>query len=461
MKKIIKGMILSFAVLTVALTLFSCAAVGQYDEYDSEGYNISVKYDANGGMFTTNVEVIVDSYKLADLPTNENGKKELMLLDLNDERRGQSNAYTVNNAGYFLAGWYRERTPICNDNGEALDADGQVAAVSGQPVAYEYAGRWDFQNDVIELDPNADYTSNEPITLYAAWLPKFKYEFYRLDNGEKLGEYEIDPNYVTQIALPSWSDETGELEMEKFPSVRGMTLDRIYLDAEGTQPVEGDFLVHSGDYHSENATANNPLMKVYIDYMEGEWFRIYTADQFIANAKYNGYYEIAADLDFEGKIWPSAFMYGNFAGTIKGNGHTMKNISLSPKDSSKRNIGLFGTLGEQANISDICFENVSMAIAVSTRLPEINYGLFAGNIQANAQIEKISFVASTITIDAEVIFPANGTAIGLFCGVGSVGDAEFSGITCALVNNDGGTKSLEIDGNSVIVTTNNEPTVSE
>lgn len=453
MKKIIKGMILSFAVVTMALALFSCATSGQYDDYDSEGYTVSVKYDANGGMFTTNVEVIVDSFKLSDLPTNESGKKELRLLELDDERRGKSNAYSVNNTGYFLAGWYKERNPVCNADGEPLDADGNVAAESGNPIAYTYAGRWDFDNDVIELDPDATYTSNEPITLYAAWLPRFKYEFYRLDNGEKLGEYEIDPNYVKEIQLPTWSEKTGELDMKKFPTVKGMTLEQVYTDAAGTQPVEGTAVAHAGQYDATNATAADPVMKLYLDFTDGEWFKIYTADQFLEHAKYNGNYEIVADLDFEGKIWPSTFMHGNFAGRIDGGGHTFKNISIAPKDTNKMNNGLFGTLTEQASVKDIRFENVTMTIATPTRLPDINYGLFAGQIKTGAVTENISFVDSSILIDAGVQLPTSGIAIGLFCGVGSTGEVDLSGITCELIGDNPNGKTIEIDGNYVTVKT--------
>ena len=48
---------------------------------------------------------------------------------------------------------------------------------------------------------------------------------------------------------------------------------------------------------------------------------VYNVEQFLENASVNGNYEIHADLDFAGETWPSSLTYGNFTGSIKGNGH--------------------------------------------------------------------------------------------------------------------------------------------
>ena len=100
--------------------------------------------------------------------------------------------------------WPKNFLDHVNDKGEHLDANGAVAAVSGKPGAYTYSGRWDFENDRLEIDPNTEHTSKESVTLYAAWIPEFKYEFYSLKTGELINSYSFDPNYVSEITMPSW-----------------------------------------------------------------------------------------------------------------------------------------------------------------------------------------------------------------------------------------------------------------
>ncbi len=449
MKKIIKGMILSVALLAATLLLFSCAEATQYEINDSDGYTVSVKFDANGGMFTTNVSVITDSYQLSELPVNPNGQKEIALLAPNDEQRGKANAYTATNAGYFLAGWYTQRNEVRNQAGDALDADGNVASESGKPVAYTYAGRWDFGKDVKVLDPNGTYSSSEPVvTLYAAWIPEFKFEFYHLDNGQRISDFPFDPNYLFEIECPSWNEETGKLDMKNFPSVSGKTWTGVYLDADGTMPIETATVVHTGTYDEATASAKDPVMKLYLDFMDGEWYRISTVEQFLSNVKPSACYDILADLDFEGQTWPTSYMHGIFSGRINGNGHIFKNITVAPTDARKLNNGMFGSLASGTHISDIRFENVTLDIAVGTISQDVSFGLFAGKIDANAVVENITFTAATVKINAKASI-MDTTSIGRFCGVGNVGDVDISNITAILYGEGSDKLTLEIDGNEV------------
>ena len=104
----------------VTLCLFTACGSEKtpYEVNDEENYTVSVKYDANGGVFTTNTSVIVDSYNIADLKTNSEGKVEIALLTPDDKNRG-NDAFTATKNGYFLAGWYVERT----EDGKDADQD--------------------------------------------------------------------------------------------------------------------------------------------------------------------------------------------------------------------------------------------------------------------------------------------------------------------------------------------------
>ena len=451
MNKTIKAIIAALVLSMGLLVLISCAKLTPYDEYDNEGYTVSVKYDANGGMFTASVEVIVDTYELESLPTGTNGKKQVALVSPDDQRRGTGNAFQASNAGYFLAGWYTERTPVVNDKGEHLDANGAVAAVSGKPGAYTYSGRWDFENDRLEIDPDAEYTSKQAVTLYAAWIPEFKFEFYSLKTGELINSYSFDPNYISEITMPSWDEKTGKLKMEKFPTISDMTLDGVYLDAQGSEKAQGVTVKHTGTYHADNATAQDPVMKLYLDYIDGEWFRIYTAKQFIDNSAVGGCYEICADLDFEGLSWKTSLMYASFRGQIKGNGYTFKNITVEQTDARKQNAGLFGQLTGAAVIENVTFENVTVTIGSGTLQQDASFGLLAGTIDGGATLTDVAIKNSALLINGNANIP-DSTSIGLLCGSGPIGSVDISGIRCEATGENAADIVVTVEGNEVTVT---------
>ena len=91
-----------------------------YDSLNKDGYNVSVRFDANGGMFAETPNVyVVDVFNLDSLKTNANGNKEISLLDPEDSKRGTIK-YTVSNQGHNFVGWYTERTPRVDENGNPL-----------------------------------------------------------------------------------------------------------------------------------------------------------------------------------------------------------------------------------------------------------------------------------------------------------------------------------------------------
>ena len=398
--------------LLLVLVLFTTGCSEEATPYqinDAEGYSVSVKYDANGGYFGTNTYVVVDSYNVSNLNTNSNGEVEIALLSPDNEVRG-IDAYAVQNPGYFLAGWYTDRTET---------ADG-----------YTYSGKWDFATSRLSVDPSKEYTSEEPeLVLYAVWVPKFAIEFYDRASGELMQTYEFNPTAAEDILVPAWDEETGAIDMYKFPEKKGYTFQAAYYDAEGTQPVDTAAVIHTGTVNEATGAAENPTMKLYLDWTEGEWYRIYNVDQFLDNASVSGNYEIYADLDFEGKIWPTSLMYGNFSGSIVGNGHTFRNINAEQTNNSKNNAGLFGYLAEGASISDLTLENVTVTIKSGTRVAGTSYGLLAGTISENAMFENVVIKDSKLCIDSSCYFGTQDYTIGLLCGMGNA-PIDASGIVC-------------------------------
>ena len=429
-----KGILIT-ALIVIMLLVTGCSREATpYEINNADDYRVSVKFDANGGIFTTNTSVIVDSYNLSELPQN-GGKAQIALLTPDDPLRG-NDAFTAINNGYFLAGWYAQRTQTTDEQGN---------------TTYTYASPWDFETGLLEVDPSGTYSAEEPVlTLYAAWVPLFEIQFYALDTGEHLESLSFNPMEVEAFTLPAWDEETGAIEMHKFPERSGYTFEKAFYDKEGTKAVEGQTLTHTGMVDIASGTAENPVMKLYLQWTEGEWYHIYNVEQFLDNASVNGSYVIHADLDFEGEIWPSSLMYGNFAGTIQGNGHTFKNISLEQTNNSKINAGLFGHLTETASITDLTLENVSFTIKAGTRVAGTCYGLFAGAISGEATLNGVTIRDSRLLIDSGCYFGVDDYSIGLLCGMGSA-DIDVSEIVCAAAGENPDSVVITVEGSDVTV----------
>jgi len=412
--KFLKPILLMGMLLALVLCTAACSdAQTPYQVNDAENYSVSVRYDANGGTFTTNTSVIVDSYNPTELKNSS-----VALLAPNDPARGKS-AFTAIKNGYFLAGWYTERTEAGTDE-------------QGNPV-YTYAKPWDFEHDRLTVDSTAKTTASEPVlTLYAAWLPLFSVEFYDLGTGEYLDSISFDPNTAEEIRLPAWDAQTGAINMYNFPARAGYTFNAAYYDAEGKQQAESEVLTHPGKVNTETAVAEDTVLKLYVDWTEGEWYHIYNVDQFLDNASVTGSYVLHEDLDFTDKIWPSMLMHGTFSGTIEGNGHTISNVTLQQTDNSKTAAGLFGTLTDTAKITDLTLSGVTFTVKGGTRMAGTSYGLLAGTVSAQTKLENVRIADSCLQIDSAAYFGTDDYVIGLICGIGDTG-LDASGITCTAV----------------------------
>lgn len=412
MKRNTKAILLCLLLIAVAVFAAGCGEKETpYQINDRENYTVSVKFDANGGYFTTNTSVIVDSYSPTGVKTNGEGKTDIALIPPESESRGK-NKFEATKSGYFLAGWYKSCTV-------QEGSDGQKT--------YTYADKWNFETDRLNLDPNGNYSSSEPVmTLYAAWVPMFKIEYYDLDTKECLTTEEYNPLTDDVIKLPQWNTETGTLDMFDIPAREGFTFKEMYLDGE-QEPVKED-LAHIGYVDEATATAINPTMKLYVKWKEGTWFHITTPDQFIKNARLDGNYKILADLDFTGKYWPTAFIYNEFTGKIIGNGHTISNVKVEQTDGKVTNVGLFGKIGSSAQIIDLKLSNAELTIKAGAA-SNAWFGLLAGEIDADAVITNLQIEKGLLKIDSNAKYALSKCVIRLVCGKGSA-DQITADVTC-------------------------------
>lgn len=452
MKKITKNIILSALLIAAMLCLCACSDNWEapYASLDQEGYNVSVRFDANGGMFAGTSDVsVVDVYSLSGGITNSDGSVSFYLLSPDNELRAQG-AYSISKNGYFLAGWYTERTLRVDENGNPLDEYGVPTSQSGREQGYTYSGLWAFDEDVLTVPADGSYTAETPVlTLYAAWVPYINYEFYAVDADNGTSEY-IETVRNIDMVIPQWSEKTGKLDMNDFPERDGYTFDSAYLTEDLSEPLTETIYGKEGYVDFETATVSAESVVIYTTWMEGNWFKIYTPEQFYNNTRLDGNYLICADLDFEGSVWSPTFVKGKFSGKIYGNGHTISNLNVTQADNSQVYAGLFGTLESGAVIEDLTLENVSFTIAAGSRMQGATFGLLAGSISAEAVLSNVT-VTGTMYI-SENCYPSEYT-IGLLCGSGSTNGVTYS-IDCQTAEDNTDKISVSVDGDEVNITFN-------
>ncbi len=405
-------------ITTLLLLLVAVLAVGcaksrtHYQGLQDQGYQVSVRYDANGGQFTTNTLTLTDSYDISKLPVGADGKVHVHLLPPESQQRDPDFSETLSMPGkYFLAGWYTDRQ-------ETVDANGNTV--------YTYGKKWDFATDTLALDPKGSYTTDTPVlTLYALWLPAFQVEYYDRATGELIEANLVDFTLGNELELPAWNEKTGELDMNDFPEVAGKTFTAAYLDDQGTQPVTGATLAHSGSIDA-SGQAQNEVMKLYLDYEEGSWYHIYTAKQFNKHARGSNKLLLCADLDFAQEGWNLTTSI--FAGTIEGNGHKLQGIQSIYTEGKKKSAGVFGTVESGAVIRDLTLENVSFVMEEGAMTPGTTLGLFAGTIREGAVLENIAITGGKIQVSSEAYFKTDDYSLGLISGAGGA-----TGITAGTI----------------------------
>ncbi len=420
MKKYWKYLIAAAFLCGAAAAVTGCSQWDPvYKHMDEDGYTVSVRFDANGGTISGKDGVsVVDVFKLSDYTPDASGKISIRVLDLSDEARKKVGNYSADRVGYFLAGWYSDRQPRVNDKGEALDDYGELVSVSGREQGYTYSGRWDFESDRLVVDANGDFSSFEnQMTLYAAWIPEITYEFYAQDDA---GSFQMLNASSTEkpmvVKFPVWNESTGKQDMHNVPKREGMTFVAAFMDEAMTVPVPET--LNSADYVDyERGIATQTAVAVYTTWKQGTWYRIQTPEQLASIGDLNGCYEILADLDFEGKLWPVNFTKLEFKGSIVGGGHTIRNITVNQGDTSQDFGGVFGALGSAAVISDVTFENVTYSLQSGSRKPGPAFGLLAGTLREGATLTGVT-VSGTLEIGAECV-PAKDYNVGLLFGLGT------------------------------------------
>ena len=425
MNKRMKLLLIGALLVLVALSVAACGKWGTpYPGIDEQGYTVSVRFDVNGGQFGSTKDMyVIDAYRYEDAVAG------VPLLQPDSDLRGD-NKFNISRVDYRHVGWYKTRELRVNEAGEPLDDYGELCSASGRAQGYIYRDPWDFEKDRLTVEAGKTYTSGENVlTLYAAWVPYFTYEFYEVDpaTGAFVKYTEIKRQ---SLAFPVEEEGAAAISMKDFPTRDGMTLVGAYLDEAMTE-TQDPAVPLLGSINYERGVIEQHTVKIYTEWKDGVWYKIHSLEQFMKNLNPSASYEILADLDFAGMTWP--FAKAKFTGAIEGNGHTFRNISVTQSDISQIYGGLFGILDRTARIEDLCFENASYTLNVGSRMQTPSFGLLCGIMNEGATLSGVTFTDCKLLIGKGCYpTPGDGYQLGLLCGSGNTTDLDLSGITCEL-----------------------------
>ncbi len=483
------------------MLLASCSE-SPYEDLTADGYNVCVRFDANGGDFAQNGTYmsIVDVY--------QSGKEQITIYAPNAEIRGpEFKNYDAEKSmsKYKLDGWYIVPT---NEKGEILDADGNPCKESGKDPAFGQRMNFELRNGAGEIILNADqkpimntgvefkleegksYTRENPLTICAKWSPHYTVEFYtENDSGEWVQYSKTDKdgatvtlnysgNVIELPALNTLRSENckggyGNWDFYKFDPrsydqfKAGYTFAGAYLDPECTIEIPLTNFDKANKYNGSDYFALYPELdpesdpiKIYTKWEEGNWFSIYTADQFssvvnsIVNTTLsegekltNVKIRIMADLDF-GASSEYGWLFddlklrldmptdeASFEGLaiyIDGQGHSFKNIAATAS-SDARYGGIFKKLSDGAVIKNLTIEDSSFTVPAYSGKNNASFGFFAGNEVGGAALENIVLKNCTIIVGADVADKAVNHTVEIYAGTPSEdGAIDHSGLNVSL-----------------------------
>lgn len=362
---------LFIAIVLIVFSFTSCGKRVKIVDPVSLGFSTKVYYNALGGTINKR-EIRETFYEPGSLLFMPSGTSNMLIEPIRE--------------GYVLAGWYKAKRDVLDESGNILD------------YSFLAEDRWDFAEDRVFDD----------LTLFARWVPQGKAEYIDAETGAIMFSKNISDKSPV-LALTSaaenlikkkgytfegyFSDETfsevytfsakqinpllpttKEIEAKIFEAYPEINLSKLSESQKLSVRSIKNALIEN---YIQSYEANTQSQKIFLKYDKGIVVHISSPEdlRYKGQLVFSGLnvddeivdrYIINKDIDFKGA---SLVMGDSFSGTIVGNGHSLKNISLvlnsKPLDKDKeKKLSLFDTL-ENANIENLVFENFVIKITAN------------------------------------------------------------------------------------------------
>lgn len=464
MKAKIKPLIILIAVFALSLVagITAGCSIGEKSAQDlanEMGLTCPVTYYANGGYFQVGTSADQKVYRTVYY---KSGAPILNIGVVNSN--GQN--LTIAREGYTFDGWEycklgADGKPILKDTeGNTLNVlENGTADIKGSDgrQLLEQSKRFTAESNGVKAFRNGNPVVEEgnPLYLVATWVLDSVLE-YRLVTDTPIvttegeGEAQKTVTYKTGdvIAKKEFTYNTMSVDASKSPrTFSTYSYIQLYYDLECQEPL------------MPNARFTKPTdgsnVAVYAKYLEGEWTTVRNASDVSSMlVKGSGNYYVPYDFscnDSETNFYMRTS--GTFNGRIVGNGFTISDIAigatLAQTLSNGATVSLFGTLGAEAEISNLTLKNVSARVTIRSGAASI-YALFSG-VETGAKLTDFKVDGFNLQITAgsarinniQMIDDNYQTTSWLY---GTETDAEFESVYGEVVKN----ATLKIDNKQVI-----------
>lgn len=270
-----------------------------------------------------------------------------------------------------------------------LDEDGKVKKDEGGNAVL---GReWDFQTD----------KATEDTVLYAEWWKNFEMVLHYGENLE----------HTKKVSVPRTRDGEETQIAAASARVTGFTFIDYYRDKDFTETERVEFpakLAFSDE---------KPVIDIYSDSLEGTYQLIRKAEDFLnfAFSESTNIY-MMADVDmtsvYESK--KTVMFPASYKGKFVGRGYKISNLEIERTVSGVTDsyFGLFKTLDDGAEITNLTFENATIRATLnSASVSEYCVGLLAGLVRGGAKLEGVN-VTGTVDYTMAINYDSEKITIG-------------------------------------------------
>ncbi|MDE6201189.1 MAG: InlB B-repeat-containing protein [Clostridiales bacterium] len=347
-------------VVLAALGIFVFAACSDdvtEETFKNKGYKVSVTYDFQGGTYNnkTYTKILIKPNSKLPEPNSDSGGVRI-----------------PSRSGYSFKGFYLPET----------DADGNVVKDSNGNVIVSDTP-WDFANGTIE---------NNDITLYAKWWDNYKVVLHYGSDYSKSKEISLQRN--RDGSPTNLSASTLRVDNYTFLSYN------FVQDSENADTALNEFP------YKWNSTAFNEsdVMDVWGKSLDGNYVLVRSADDLhIAYVGETTNYYLLDDIDMGGATYDNDIdknknqIPKTYRGKFVGNGYTISNfkMTLRAADQSYDSFGLFRSLGDGAEITDVEFKDITLSYDLSNANIQTYYlGMLAGQSSANVVVNNVTFTTS-------------------------------------------------------------------
>lgn len=247
---------------------------------------------------------------------------------------------TIKKEGYRFAGWYRDE---------------------------ELTHPWNFSSSMILYDS---------ITLYAKWETVIHYTY-------TVAYWDEDKNET--VPLYSYEvEEGGQFSdfLNKAKDRQGYTPIGYYKDKECTE---------AWDFAFDHPGGGSDLdILVYVKYIKGDYTLVSSYNELIGAS---GNIYLLCDIDCGGKT----LNFKEFNKEFNGNGFTISNFKIEPRNVARLKYSIFTSLTEGACIKDITFDSAVLMLP-SARKTELRIAGLAGSASGDVSILNVTVCNSKIVI---------------------------------------------------------------